>query len=217
MCWCGKLLQSWPTLCNSMDCGPPGSSVQRYYPGKNTGGGCHALFQGISPQKGREGGRKEEKVLLLWKTPLPSEARLVGCNREINLQQHIKSLHTLSRSCLFQESLKSLLSPLPLLLTFSTHVITIRLLLQKTNIKQNLWFTFKSEITYLDSEYFPIFTPSRTSCYYPFKFSFLIVKMCQFDCLKHANFLVSFIWYSLLVSGMLPFHSISQEMLYSVK
>ena len=91
-------------------------------------------------------------------------------------------------SCLFfQESLKSLLSPLPLLLTFSTHVITIKLLLQKTNIKQNLKFTIKSEITYLDSDYFPISTLSRTSCYYPFKFSFLIVKMCQCDHLKHAS------------------------------
>ena len=32
-----------------MDCSPPGSSVQGDSPGKNTGVGCHALFQGIFP------------------------------------------------------------------------------------------------------------------------------------------------------------------------
>ena len=32
-----KSLQSCPTLCKSMDCSPPGSSVHRDSPGKNTG------------------------------------------------------------------------------------------------------------------------------------------------------------------------------------
>ena len=32
-----------------MDCNPPGSSVHGDSPGKNTGVGCHALFQGIFP------------------------------------------------------------------------------------------------------------------------------------------------------------------------
>ena len=35
-----------------MDCSPPGSSVHRDSPGKNTGGGCHALLQGIFPTQG---------------------------------------------------------------------------------------------------------------------------------------------------------------------
>ena len=39
--------QSCPTLCNTMDCSPPGSSVHEDSPGKNTGVGCHALLQGI--------------------------------------------------------------------------------------------------------------------------------------------------------------------------
>ena len=34
---------------NPMDCSPPGSSVHGDSPGKNTGGGCPALFQGIFP------------------------------------------------------------------------------------------------------------------------------------------------------------------------
>ena len=39
--------QSRPTLCNLMDCSPPGSSVHRSSPGKNTAVSCHALLQGI--------------------------------------------------------------------------------------------------------------------------------------------------------------------------
>ena len=39
--------QSCPTLCDPMDCSPPGSSVHGGSPGKNTGVGCHFLLQGI--------------------------------------------------------------------------------------------------------------------------------------------------------------------------
>ena len=39
--------QSSPTLCDPMDCSSPGSSVHWDSPGKNTGVGCHAIFQGI--------------------------------------------------------------------------------------------------------------------------------------------------------------------------
>ena len=35
------------TLCDPMDCSPPGSSVHGDCPGKNTRVGCHALLQGI--------------------------------------------------------------------------------------------------------------------------------------------------------------------------
>ena len=35
---------------------PPGSSVHRNSPGKNTGVGCHALFQGIFPTQGSNPG-----------------------------------------------------------------------------------------------------------------------------------------------------------------
>ena len=41
------VVQSCPTLCNHMDCSPPGSSVHGDSPGKNTGVGCHALLQVI--------------------------------------------------------------------------------------------------------------------------------------------------------------------------
>ena len=39
--------QSCPTLCDTMDCSPPGSSVHGTSPGRNTGVGCHALLQEI--------------------------------------------------------------------------------------------------------------------------------------------------------------------------
>ena len=44
--------QSCPTLCDAVDCSPPGSSVHGDSPGKNTGVGCHALLQGIFPTQG---------------------------------------------------------------------------------------------------------------------------------------------------------------------
>ena len=37
------------TLCDSMDCSPPGSSVHGDSPGKNTRVDCHACLQGIFP------------------------------------------------------------------------------------------------------------------------------------------------------------------------
>ena len=39
--------QLCPTLCDPMDCSSPGSSLHGDSPGKNTGGGCHFLLQGI--------------------------------------------------------------------------------------------------------------------------------------------------------------------------
>ena len=40
-------LQSCPTLCDPMDCSPPGSSIHGIFPGKNSGVGCHFLLQRI--------------------------------------------------------------------------------------------------------------------------------------------------------------------------
>ena len=54
-CLCAVLClvaQLCPTLCNSMDCSLPSSSVHRDSPGKNTGVGCHAFLQRIFPTQG---------------------------------------------------------------------------------------------------------------------------------------------------------------------
>ena len=46
------IAQASPTLCDPMDCSPPGLSVHGDSPDKNTGKGCHALLQGIFPTQG---------------------------------------------------------------------------------------------------------------------------------------------------------------------
>ena len=50
------IIQSCPTLCNSMDCSPPGSSVHGDLLGKNTGVSSHSLLQGIFPTQGSNPG-----------------------------------------------------------------------------------------------------------------------------------------------------------------
>ena len=44
---CAQSLQLCVTICNCMDCSPPGSSVHGASAGKNTGVGCHSRLQGI--------------------------------------------------------------------------------------------------------------------------------------------------------------------------
>ena len=48
--------QSYPSLCDFIDCSLPGSSVCGDPPGKNIGMGCHALLQGIFPNQGSNPG-----------------------------------------------------------------------------------------------------------------------------------------------------------------
>ena len=45
----GLVAQSYPTLCDPVDCSPPGSFVHRESPSKNTGVGCNTLLQEIIP------------------------------------------------------------------------------------------------------------------------------------------------------------------------
>ena len=40
-----EVTQSCPTLCDPMDCGPPGFSIHGFFSGKSTGVGCHFLLQ----------------------------------------------------------------------------------------------------------------------------------------------------------------------------
>ena len=60
--------QSCLTLCNPMDCSPPGSSAHGDSPGKNTGVSCHALLQGNLPNPGIKC-----RSLSLQENSLPSE------------------------------------------------------------------------------------------------------------------------------------------------
>ena len=67
------------TLCNPMDCSPPGSSVRGDFPGKNTGVGCHALLQGIFPTQGLNPGllhcRQNLYCLSYQRNPVVMESR----------------------------------------------------------------------------------------------------------------------------------------------
>ena len=47
-----KSLQSNLSLNHRVDCSPPGSSLHGIFPVKNTGVGCHFLFQGTFPTQG---------------------------------------------------------------------------------------------------------------------------------------------------------------------
>ena len=68
VCMLVKSPQSCPTLCDPMDYSPPGFSVHDS-PGKNTGVGCHALFQGI---------------FLTWRSN-PCLLRLLNCTDSLSL------------------------------------------------------------------------------------------------------------------------------------
>ena len=46
------IAQLCPTVCNPMDCSPPGSSIHGDSLRKNIGVGCHAFLQGILPTQG---------------------------------------------------------------------------------------------------------------------------------------------------------------------
>ena len=60
--------QSCSTLCDPVNCSPPGFSVHGDSPDKNTGMGCHALLQGNLPEPGIKDGS-----LVLQADSLPSE------------------------------------------------------------------------------------------------------------------------------------------------
>ena len=67
-----KSLQLCPTLCDPVDCSPPGSSVHGDFPGKNTGVGGYSLHLGSS----NRGIVRRSPALLAYS--LPSEPQGTG-------------------------------------------------------------------------------------------------------------------------------------------
>ena len=57
------------TLCKSMDCSPPGSSVRGTFSGKNTGMCCHSFLQGIFPTQGSNTGLRCRQIFLTCEPP----------------------------------------------------------------------------------------------------------------------------------------------------
>ena len=77
--------QMCPTLCDPMDCSPPGFSVHGDSPGKNTGVGCHALLQGIFPTQGLNPGLPHHKHILYdmsWLHQFSSKTANLATERE---------------------------------------------------------------------------------------------------------------------------------------
>ena len=69
-CCCCLGAQLCPTLCDSLGCTPPGSSVQGDFSGKNTRVGCHFLLHGTFP----------DQCLLHWQAdslPLSHQGKLL--------------------------------------------------------------------------------------------------------------------------------------------
>ena len=63
--------QSFPTLCDHMDCSPPDSSIHNS-PGENTGVGCHFLTPGDLPNPGTEPRSPTSQAdSLVWVTKIP--------------------------------------------------------------------------------------------------------------------------------------------------
>ena len=58
-----KSLQSCPTLCDTMDFRPPGSSVHGDSPGQNTGVACHFLLQGVFLTQGSNPGLRCRQIV----------------------------------------------------------------------------------------------------------------------------------------------------------
>ena len=76
LCVHAKLLQLCPTLCDPLDCSPPGSSVHGESLGRNTGVGYHSLLQGIFPTQGQNPGLLHSRQILYcqgrWGSPVSS-------------------------------------------------------------------------------------------------------------------------------------------------
>ena len=64
-----SVTQSSLTLCDPMDCSPPGSSVHGDSPGKSTGVGCHVFLQGIFPTQGSNPGLPHCRWILHQESP----------------------------------------------------------------------------------------------------------------------------------------------------
>ena len=93
-----KSLQSCPTLCDPVDGSPPGSPIPWDSPGKNTGVGCHFLFQCIKVKSESKVAQSCPTVMsnssrphrlqptsLLRPWDLPGKSTGVGCHRLLRL------------------------------------------------------------------------------------------------------------------------------------
>ena len=92
--------QLCPTLCDPLDCSPPGSSVHRIL-GKNTGVGSHALLQGIFLTQGSNPGllhcrrilyclshQRSPHFIYVLSNSLMSSVQFKDAEYEVNVPSH---------------------------------------------------------------------------------------------------------------------------------
>ena len=113
--------QSCPTLCNPMDCSPPGSSVHGDSPRKNTAMRCHAFLQEIFPTQGSNQGLLHCRQIFL-PSELPGKPlgtlgisiTIPSCNMilkdDIDIETTIQQLVVLVRLTCFLLLLSTVLS-----------------------------------------------------------------------------------------------------------
>ena len=107
------------TLCDPMDCSPPGSCVLGNSPGKTTGVGCHALLWGIIPTQGSNLGllhcrwilyhmsHQGSPRVIMWNAGLDgSQAEIKIAGRNINNLRYADDATLMAKS---KEEIKSLL------------------------------------------------------------------------------------------------------------
>ena len=77
--WC-------PTLCDPIDCGPPGSCVHGDSSGKHAAVGCHFLLQGLFPTQGLDPNLRNCRQILHRLSPQESPANPLHSNYLIFLR-----------------------------------------------------------------------------------------------------------------------------------
>ena len=107
--------QSWPTLCDPMDCSPPGSSVHGNSPGRNTRVGSHSLHKGIFLTQGPNLGLPHYRQILyrLSHQGGPSTARYNQTdyrrNNSEDRNQAVSSKFASSELCILRWSVDNLI------------------------------------------------------------------------------------------------------------
>ena len=87
---CCSVAKSCPTLCSSMDCSMPGSSVHETSPGKNSGVGSHSLFQGIFLTQGSNPCLLHSGIFFtVWATREAKWTYLWNINRLTNIENKL--------------------------------------------------------------------------------------------------------------------------------
>ena len=104
-------VQSCSTLCDPMDCSPPGSSVLGESSGKNTAVSCHALLQGIFPTQGSNSGLPNCRRILYQLSHKGSPTKMkFGQNcLEADITQKLKWAHEFKKLTCMVIQLSSIL------------------------------------------------------------------------------------------------------------